>query len=69
MNMVRSETVRATDMPLRRKGKEMAGKKTEFLYLSEPDMIKAGVLDVKRCVDVAEETFALLSEGDSHGRQ
>ncbi len=42
----------------------MAGKRTDFLYLSEPDMIKAGVLDVKRCVDVAEETFALLSEGD-----
>lgn len=42
----------------------MPGKKTDFLYLSEPDMIKAGVLDVKRCVDVAEETFALLSEGD-----
>lgn len=42
----------------------MAGKKTDFLYLSEPDMIKAGVLDVKRCVDVAAETFALLSEGD-----
>lgn len=42
----------------------MAGKKTEFLYLSEPDMIEAGVLDVKRSVDVSEETFALLSEGD-----
>ncbi|MDR1520734.1 MAG: ornithine cyclodeaminase [Planctomycetota bacterium] len=42
----------------------MTGKKTEFLYLSEPDVIEAGVLDVKRCVEVAEETFALLSEGD-----
>lgn len=40
------------------------GKKTEFIYLSEPDMIAAGVTDVKRCVDVAEETFALLSQGD-----
>ncbi len=42
----------------------MAGKRTEFLYLSEPDMIKAGVTNVKRSVDVIEETFALLSEGD-----
>ena len=42
----------------------MAGKKTDFLYLSEPDMIEAGVLDVPRCVDVAEEVFSLLSQGD-----
>ncbi|MDR3211868.1 MAG: ornithine cyclodeaminase [Planctomycetota bacterium] len=42
----------------------MAGKKTEFVYLSEPDTMAAGVLDVKRCVEVAEETFSLLSEGD-----
>ncbi len=39
------------------------GKKTDFLYLSEPDMIAAGVMDVKRGVDVAEETFGLLSDG------
>ncbi|MDR1536056.1 MAG: ornithine cyclodeaminase [Planctomycetota bacterium] len=42
----------------------MPGKRTEFLYLSEADTIAAGVLDVKRCIEVAEETFALLSEGD-----
>ena len=42
----------------------MSGKKTDFLYLSEPDMIKAGVLDMERCVDVTEETFSLLSKGD-----
>lgn len=40
------------------------GKKTDFLYLSEPDMIQAGVLDAARCVDVAEEVFALLGKGD-----
>ena len=40
------------------------GHKTEFLYLSEPDLIKVGVLDEKRCVDVSEEVFKLLSEGD-----
>ena len=26
--------------------------KIDFLYLSEPDMIKAGVKDMKSCVDV-----------------
>ena len=40
----------------------MAG--VDFLYLSEPDMIKAGVLDAKGCVDVIEEVFGLLSKGD-----
>lgn len=40
------------------------GKKTEFLYLSEPDMIKAGVLDSARCIDVSEEVFGLLGQGD-----
>ncbi len=36
----------------------------DFLYLSEPDMIAAGVLDAKRCVEVCEETFGLLGKGD-----
>ncbi|MBE6567912.1 MAG: ornithine cyclodeaminase [Ruminococcaceae bacterium] len=40
------------------------GKQTEFLYLSEEDMIKAGVLDYARCIDVEEEIFKLLSVGD-----
>lgn len=40
------------------------GVKTEFLYLSEPDMIEAGVLDAAKCVDVCEEVFELLSQGD-----
>lgn len=38
--------------------------KVDFLYLSEPDMIKAGVLDSKACVDTIEEVFRLLSRGD-----
>lgn len=33
-------------------------------YLSEPDMIAAGVTDIARCVDVMEETLILLREGD-----
>ena len=38
--------------------------KIDFLYLSEPDMIAAGVLDAARCVAVSEEVFSLLGEGD-----
>jgi len=40
------------------------GKRTDMLYLSEKDMIKAGVLDSKRCVDVLDEVFRLMGEGD-----
>ena len=40
------------------------GKYTEFLYLDEQDMIRAGVLDSARCIDVEEEIFGLLSKGD-----
>lgn len=40
------------------------GKKTEMLFLSEPDMLKAGVLDAGRCVDVLDEMFQLLYKGD-----
>ena len=36
----------------------------EFLYLSEEDMIKAGVTDMPRCIDTMEETFRLLNRGD-----
>ncbi|MBR7111225.1 MAG: ornithine cyclodeaminase [Clostridia bacterium] len=40
------------------------GKHTEFLYLNEEDIIKAGALDYARCIDVEEEIFKLLSTGD-----
>lgn len=40
------------------------GKYTEFLYLNEEDIIKAGALDYARCIDVEEEIFKLLSKGD-----
>lgn len=40
------------------------GKKTEFLYMSEQDMIDAGVNDAAACVDVCEEVFKLLATGD-----
>ena len=38
--------------------------RTDFLYLSEPDLIKAGVLDAAKCIDVCEEVFRILHEGD-----
>ncbi|RDL45551.1 ornithine cyclodeaminase [Marinomonas piezotolerans] len=38
--------------------------KIDFIYLSEQDMIEAGVTDMPRCVDTMEEMFALLYRGD-----
>lgn len=38
--------------------------KIDFLYLSEPDMIKAGVKDMKACVDTMEDMLVLLKKGD-----
>lgn len=50
----------------------------DFLYLSEPEMIEAGVTDSAACVETMEETLILLADGDyrmagasanSHGAQ
>lgn len=50
----------------------------DFLYLSEADMIKAGVKDMPRCIETMEEVVRCLSVGDyvmggenhnSHGSQ
>ena len=38
--------------------------KIDFLYLSEPDMIKAGVKNMKSCVDVMEDLLVTLYKGD-----
>lgn len=38
--------------------------KIDFIYLSEPDMIKAGVTDMPACVDTMDEMFSLLYKGD-----
>lgn len=35
-----------------------------FLYLNEDDMIKAGVLDMDKCLVAIEEMFMLLNKGD-----
>ncbi len=42
----------------------MSNERIEFLYLSEPDMIEAGVLDMKACVEVMEEVFRLIGQQD-----
>ena len=36
----------------------------DFIYLSEPDMIEAGVTDMHECMNTMEEMFALLGVGD-----
>ncbi|QKM51225.1 Delta(1)-pyrroline-2-carboxylate reductase [Burkholderia glumae] len=38
--------------------------KIDFIYLSEQDMIHAGVTDMPACVDTMEEMFGLLYHGD-----
>ncbi len=38
--------------------------KIDFIYLSEQDMIKAGVTDMPACVDTMEDMFTLLYKGD-----
>ncbi len=42
----------------------MERKETNILFLSEPDMIKAGVLDTVKCAAVMDEVFRLLGQGD-----
>lgn len=42
----------------------MDGSKVEFLFLSQEDVIKAGVLDMKNCVEVMEKAFKIMNQGD-----
>lgn len=42
----------------------MAYPRIDFLYLSEQDMIAAGVKDMKGCVEAMEEMFKLMKIGD-----
>lgn len=39
-------------------------RKIDFTYLSEEDMVKAGVTDMGKCIEVMNETFELLGKGD-----
>lgn len=36
----------------------------DFLYLNEEDMIKAGVMDMAKCVDEMAEVYNLMGQGD-----
>lgn len=36
----------------------------KLLYLQEEDVIKAGVLDMRKCCEVIEEMFVLMGQGD-----
>lgn len=56
----------------------MSNTKIDFRYLSEKDMIEAGVLDAARCVETMRETISLFGKhdflqggpkGDEHGLQ
>ena len=42
----------------------MDSTKIDFLYLSEEDMIKAGVMDMPACVETMEEVIKLINDGD-----
>ena len=42
----------------------MSYPKIDFLYLSEPDMVKAGVNDPVKCTDCMEDLLKILYEGD-----
>jgi ornithine cyclodeaminase len=42
----------------------MADQKVEFHYLNQPEMIKAGVMNMTDCVDVMEKTFSIMGRGD-----
>lgn len=48
----------------RRSNVESENTEVSFLYLSEEDMVDAGVLNAGRCVDVMEEVIGLLEDGD-----
>ncbi len=42
----------------------MKGSKVEFVFLSQKDMIEAGVLDMHGCVEVMEKAFKIMNRGD-----
>ena len=48
----------------RKSNVESDSQEVSFLYLSEEDMIDAGVLNAGRCVEVMEETLGLMEDGD-----
>jgi ornithine cyclodeaminase len=61
MNEERDVTFESAE---RKSNVESESAEVSFLYLSEEDMVDAGVLNASRCVDVMEETMGLLEDGD-----
>lgn len=43
----------------------MWSKEVKILFLSQPDVIKSGALEMNKCMEAIEEGFMLLSQGDS----
>ncbi|MFC5588132.1 tyramine oxidase subunit B [Sporosarcina soli] len=43
---------------------EVMDQSVRLRFLSEPDMIEAGVLDMEGCLEAVEDAFELLSKGD-----
>lgn len=43
---------------------EQTDTQIDLIWLSEPDMIEAGVTDTAKCVETMEETLVLLDKGD-----
>ena len=65
-------------MPMRMYDLILKKTRIKFLYLSEPDMIKAGVKNMDQCVEAMEDLLVTLNKGDyvmagvnhnSHGAQ
>lgn len=48
----------------RKSNVEPENSEVSFLYLSEEDMVDAGVLNAARCVEVMEEALGLMEDGD-----
>ena len=42
----------------------MADSRIDFIYLSEPDMIRAGVKDMKACIESMEDMLLLTAYGE-----
>ena len=42
----------------------MSSKRLAMKFLSQKDMIAAGVTDMERCIDVMDEAFTLAGKGD-----
>jgi ornithine cyclodeaminase len=56
--------VKTLKMPNKISGGSQVDQKVEFLFLTQEDMIEAGVLDMENCVAQMDAAFRLLGRGD-----